>query len=80
MRILKFYAPWCAPCKKLSKDLAKTMLDIESINIEDNADLVTEYAIKSVPTTIVIDDNKKEAKRWVGAFKVRELIGFLNGE
>jgi hypothetical protein len=64
----------------LSKDLEKTMLEIESINIEDNADLVTEYDIKSVPTTIVIDDNEKEAKRWVGAFNVKELIGFLYGE
>ena len=77
MRILKFYAQWCAPCKKLSKDLANENIRVESIDIEQEADLVDEFGVRSVPTTIILDENDKEIKRWVGTFNVKEIHDYL---
>lgn len=77
MRILKFYAQWCAPCKKLAKDLDNENLQVKSIDIEQEEDMVDEYGIRSVPTTIILDDNDKEIKRWVGTFNVKEIHNYL---
>ena len=77
MRILKFYAQWCAPCKKLAKDFENENLRVESIDIEQEADMVDEYGIRSVPTTIILDENDKEIKRWVGTFNVKEIHNYL---
>lgn len=77
MRILKFHAQWCAPCKKLAKDFERENLRVESIDIEQEEDMVDEYGIRSVPTTIILDENDKEIKRWVGTFNVKEIHDYL---
>lgn len=75
MKVLKFYADWCAPCKALGKNLEKANLPIPiiEIDVEDNEDLVREYGIRSVPVTILLDDNGNAIRIWVGVFDVNEL-------
>ena len=67
MRILRFTAPWCQPCKELAKNILKSniTLPIEVIDIDLNPELATEYGIRSVPTLIMLDWNK-EVKRITG--------------
>jgi thioredoxin-like negative regulator of GroEL len=74
MRILRFTASWCKPCKELAKNILKSniTLPIEVIDIDLNPELATEYGIRSVPTLIMLDWNK-EVKRIMGNKSTKEL-------
>lgn len=67
MKLLKFYADWCNPCKQQTSILEKCTIPIESVNIEDpdKQDLVDKYNIKSLPTIILLKDDL-EVKRFIG--------------
>ena len=64
-----FTASWCGPCKKikpliekLSEGLDKSMIEIYMINIDENEELSNQYNIKSVPTFLLIQNNKEKGK------------------
>ena len=67
MKVLKFYAEWCGPCKGLTmvingaKD--KINIPIEEINIDEEIMTSVEYGVRSVPTMILLDDNNTEIKQ-----------------
>lgn len=69
MRLLKFYATWCNPCKLQSKYLENvTGVTIEEYNIEDeaNEDLVIKYKVRSVPKVVLVDDEGNSLKEFQG--------------
>ena len=81
MKILKFYADWCGPCKVLAKNLETVKenhpeLEIESINVEENEDLAIKYGIRNVPVLIKLEDNVETARR-VGLATVGDLEKFI---
>jgi thioredoxin-like negative regulator of GroEL len=80
MRILRFTAPWCQPCKELAKNILKSniTLPIEVIDIDLNPELAKEYGIRSVPTLVMLDWNK-EVKRITGNKSTKELEEWVNG-
>ena len=69
MRILKFYATWCVPCKALSKylessrDIRIINCNIEEVDIEKNMETAIEYGVRSVPTMVLLDDYNNEIGR-----------------
>jgi len=81
MKILKFYADWCQPCKtmipiflRIKEELKVEVIDV---NVEDNNDMCVDYNIKGVPTLIILDDDEKEVNRYVGSTtyeRIKELI------
>lgn len=66
MRILKFYADWCAPCKSLSEQMKSWDLgvSVENINIDNNMESAIEYGVRSVPTLILLDENHNVVERF----------------
>ena len=68
MKILKFSAAWCQPCKMLAKTLDEMVLPypIKSIDIDLDSDLASEYRVLSVPTMILVDGHGTEFSRLVG--------------
>ena len=68
--IIDFYADWCGPCKTLAPIIKQfcenNKLTLESINVEDNDDLVQKYKIRNIPVIVFEDLDGKELKRLVG--------------
>ena len=58
--IIDFYAEWCAPCRLLApvfEELSKMFdekVDFYSINVDEESELSSHFAIRSVPTLIFI--------------------------
>lgn len=61
--VLVFSAEWCPFCKKLKSDLDilanKNSYVICLIDIEKNKKVVQQYQLKTLPTSIVLDNNKE---------------------
>jgi thioredoxin-like negative regulator of GroEL len=68
MKILKFSADWCRPCKKLTETLDQMVLPyaVESMDIDAEPGLASAYAVRSVPTMILVDAHGTEFSRLVG--------------
>ena len=64
-KILKMSASWCGPCKvykrtfeSVANDEKYKGIDFVEVDIEENEDLTEQYSIKSVPTTVFLDENE----------------------
>lgn len=81
MRLLKFQASWCQPCKMLSK----TMADInhplvesrQEIDVDEDMEKARQYGIRGVPTLILVDGEGKEIKRQSGYMSESQILKFL---
>lgn len=84
MKVLKFYADWCGPCKvqsKIIKDAGdKITTTIEDVNIDENLMMAQNFQVRGVPTMVLVDDQENEIKRHVGVLKEAELIEWLKGQ
>jgi thioredoxin 1 len=80
MKVLKFSASWCSPCKILQTiidDMSNLPIDIESIDIDIDTKLAQQYNIRGVPTLVMIDDTGNEIKRNVGMITRDKLLEWL---
>lgn len=82
--ILYFTADWCNPCKKvrpiveeLNREQIIAKFFMIDADIED--EMVSDFGVKSVPTFVLIRDNK-EVSRTTGAKTKEELLSFINEE
>lgn len=76
-----FSAPWCGPCKMFGPTMdrvASQGIQVNKINIDYEANAVTKYGVRSVPTTILVE-NGQEVRRFVGAKSENQVIDFYNG-
>jgi len=79
-KVLKFAASWCQPCKMLSKTIEGMTIEtpIEEIDIDEQEELAIQYQIRSVPTLVMLDDDK-EVKRVTGMQSSTQLEAWING-
>lgn len=83
LKLLKFSAGWCGPCKMQKEELAKNPIgiDIQEIDIDSTApediELVQRYKIMSIPNMVIIDHNDTVQARFIGytpSDKIKETI------
>ena len=74
-----FKASWCQPCKALSKTLSEIELGIpvRSIDIDEDMEAAKEYAVRGVPTLLLIEDNQV-VKRVSGSLNHKQLLDFIS--
>lgn len=81
MKLLKFYATWCGPCKGLSQVIEqakdKISIPIEEIDVDQNMEMARKYNIRGVPVMIVTDDSGTELRRKVGMTDEKTLLNFI---
>jgi len=81
MKTAKYFsATWCGPCKQfkpIMQKLSNEGFDIDFIDGDENPSLVSQYDIRSVPTTIIQQDNI-EVKRIIGVRSRAEMIELLS--
>ena len=80
MKVIKFSASWCGPCKMLARNLEDitTNIPIENVDIDENQDAAMEYGVRGVPTMIMLDENNNEIKRMVGMQSLKVLEDWFN--
>ena len=68
MKLLYFSAEWCAPCKALAPLLERVAetRTIDKINIDEQFELAQKFNIRSIPTTVLVDENEQELERTIG--------------
>jgi len=78
MKVLRFTASWCQPCKMLAKTLedVETQIPIEVIDIDENQGLAMDYGIRGVPTLVMLDGDI-EVKRVSGMLMKNQLTEWL---
>jgi len=67
MKILKFSASWCAPCKVLETRMKDYKdLPVENVDIEGDMPKSIKYKIARLPTLVLVDDDGAEKARQTG--------------
>ena len=81
MKVLKFYAPTCMPCKMIGKML-DSLENVEVIPIDATEDLakVDEYEVCNTPTLIFLNENNEEVDRIAGMTTLKKIEEVLNKE
>jgi thioredoxin 1 len=69
MKLLKFSASWCGPCKMLTKvmESIKFPYEVVDVDIEGNEELVAKYGVRGVPTLVLLDDKEDVVVVHIGA-------------
>lgn len=80
--LLKFWAPWCAPCRAIAHVLESALekfgdVKFESVNVDADPTQAAELNIRSIPTLVLLKDGAP-AGRLVGAHSQEEIEAFLS--
>ena len=82
MKVLKFYATWCEPCKMLTRIMEqakdKINIPVQEVNIEEEMELAQKYRVRSVPTMVIVAEDGTELKRQSGMLMEDKLLEFLS--
>lgn len=79
LKLIKFEAKWCNPCKKQETEFEDNPIgiDIQRVNIDstDSRDiqLVKKYRVMSIPTMVIIDDDNIVRAKFIGLTPSNEI-------
>jgi thioredoxin 1 len=79
MKLLKFEASWCGPCRAMDHilDLMDLNMEVEKINIDTDSDMCKQYDVRAVPTLIKINEEGKELGRLKGLQNNDDIMKLL---
>jgi thioredoxin 1 len=77
VKVIKFYADWCGPCKMYSKIWDKVVEEVEGVDFveidvdKDSTGLAAKYKVRSIPMTVIIKEGEEIKK--TGLLQEKEL-------
>ena len=82
LKVIKFEASWCAPCKVMKPVFDKVMaetnaVEFETVDIDKEADKAIDMNVMSVPTVILVKSGKV-VDRFVGTCTAKDLLELIN--
>lgn len=87
-QIIKLGAEWCAPCKVFGNTFHKVekmddyknieFKDVDIENDEEGDELVAKHNIRSVPTTLLLDENGNVLYKLMGNVSEQDFIELIN--
>ena len=81
--LVDFWAEWCGPCKMIGPILEELEVEIAEkikivkVDVDSNNQTAMNYAIRSIPTLIIIKDKSVVAQH-IGAASKAQLENFIN--
>ncbi len=81
--VVDFWAPWCAPCRKLVSTIEELASEYEGrvvigkCNVDEQRELAVEYDVRSIPTLLFFKDGRL-VERSVGLRMKSELQDKIN--
>jgi len=80
MKLLKFEAEWCGPCRALDRELDKCRnpAELVRVNIEEDVGVTRMHNVRAVPTLVLLDDEDQEVGRLVGRQTAAAIDKFVN--
>ena len=80
-KFMYFSAPWCGPCRMFGpvmERISQSGIPVEKINVDMAPQVAAAYIVKSIPTTILVDEKGQEISRFVGVKseqQIKEIYG-----
>lgn len=80
VKVLRFTASWCQPCKSLESLLntIETKTPINKIDIDEDGDTPITFGVRSVPTMVKLDEHNNVIGKITGVPTKEKLMEFLN--
>ncbi len=81
--LVDFWAEWCGPCKMIGPILEELALEMDGkikivkVDVDSNSQTAMNYAIRSIPTLIIVKDGSAQAQH-IGAASKAQLENFIN--
>ena len=80
MKLIKVYSKTCGPCKALERNLQKSNVKYESVDIatDEGQDFIEKHNVQNIPMLLLFDDNDHIIKRAHGVKTIDEIKEFIN--
>jgi len=83
IKVLDFSADWCGPCKFMGPIFAELTeeysgkVEFESIDVESNRSMASQYQVMSIPTFVVLKEGREISRR-IGAMPKEALKNWID--
>ena len=81
--LVDFWAEWCGPCKMIGPILEELAIEMDGkikilkVDVDNNSQTAMKFAIRSIPTLMIIKDSSVVAQH-IGAASKGQLENFIN--
>ena len=80
--LVKFWAPWCRPCRKMTPEFKKAArtfagkVTFAELNVDEQSQVASIYRVRSIPTMILFKKDKV-IKKSVGSLNQKQIEAFI---
>ena len=65
-KVIKFWAPWCGPCRMYAPTFDKVaekyegQIETLNVNVDEDSALSAQYKVRSIPHTVLVKEDGTE--------------------